>query len=342
MPITCLTDFIGFRGLCDTVAPASGLYINDLPNVSLGRMEAFADADAETFRDVWNKSYGRAQDNLKTDVLRVLDQVRKDQGRGGIRLKTVLDNYHVGKMCDPVDTVVAAAELRGSYYEVTGTPYMSLSIPYVDIYSNDATVATPVYIYNALTGIRVYTTTIDLVADQWNRVNINQSYTIDGQNVGYYVCYDGTGIGTYQTDDQVLNPCRGCDYHNRINICGATATIAAIVFESDLSKGGFTNGLRATLNLLCSVESFICTHRDILADALRYGAALALLDEQRDEDSKVSEWALQSIEKLDERYDRMQAIYEEKLFYALSSISIEEDGVCFECNSQINLQYNLP
>ena len=48
----CFLDYIGIKG-CGAPVPDSGVYINDLPGVTLENIERIADAEQETFLGVW-------------------------------------------------------------------------------------------------------------------------------------------------------------------------------------------------------------------------------------------------------------------------------------------------
>lgn len=55
----CFIDYIGVKG-CDSTEPESGVYINDLPGVTLENIERIANAEQITFAGVWDEVQKRS------------------------------------------------------------------------------------------------------------------------------------------------------------------------------------------------------------------------------------------------------------------------------------------
>jgi hypothetical protein len=65
--MNCLKDYIGIRGY--DVAPASGLFINQLQGISLKSIQLISDSEQVTFVAVWDDVQGRAWLRLRSDFL---------------------------------------------------------------------------------------------------------------------------------------------------------------------------------------------------------------------------------------------------------------------------------
>jgi len=50
--MNCLIDYIGLVG-CNEVTPDSGLYVNQLPGISIELMDNIATADQTTYKQIW-------------------------------------------------------------------------------------------------------------------------------------------------------------------------------------------------------------------------------------------------------------------------------------------------
>ena len=73
----CFTDFILVRGACGTATPSSGLYINDLPGISLRRGANVADEEQVTGVQLLNDSITLGIELTKKEIMeRMLDIVR--------------------------------------------------------------------------------------------------------------------------------------------------------------------------------------------------------------------------------------------------------------------------
>jgi len=50
--MSCLTDYIGLRG-CGDIAPESGLYLDQLPGITIEGMDKIATSEQTTYKNVW-------------------------------------------------------------------------------------------------------------------------------------------------------------------------------------------------------------------------------------------------------------------------------------------------
>jgi len=57
--IDCLKDTIGVRG-CGSAVPASGLYINELPGITLESIDKMVEAEQQTWKQLWSDVQDRA------------------------------------------------------------------------------------------------------------------------------------------------------------------------------------------------------------------------------------------------------------------------------------------
>ncbi|MBS1686118.1 MAG: hypothetical protein JSS76_15340 [Bacteroidetes bacterium] len=60
----CLIDYIGLRTQGGT-APESGMYINDLPGITVSQITDIANSEHATFLDVWNTVQRRSAKYLR-------------------------------------------------------------------------------------------------------------------------------------------------------------------------------------------------------------------------------------------------------------------------------------
>lgn len=67
----CLLDYIGLK-VCGDETPASGLFINSLPGISLESIDKIADSEQVTYRGVWNDVQTEAAARFYIDVVNEL------------------------------------------------------------------------------------------------------------------------------------------------------------------------------------------------------------------------------------------------------------------------------
>lgn len=70
----CLQDYIGIQVCSDDEAPASGLYINTLPGISLESIDKIADSEQVTYKGVWNDAQTEAAVRFKIDFIAELNK----------------------------------------------------------------------------------------------------------------------------------------------------------------------------------------------------------------------------------------------------------------------------
>lgn len=97
--ITCLIGYIGFQA-CGGIyeAPASGLYINSLPGISLESIDKIADSEQVTYLGVWGDAQTEAAIRFKTDFIAEVTKCYK------ITRECDYEQF----VCDNIDTLVNA------------------------------------------------------------------------------------------------------------------------------------------------------------------------------------------------------------------------------------------
>lgn len=71
--LQCLTGFIGIMG-CNSSEPASGLYINSLPGITLKMIDSIADEDQVTYLGVWTEVQRRGLLRFRTAFMAQLNK----------------------------------------------------------------------------------------------------------------------------------------------------------------------------------------------------------------------------------------------------------------------------
>lgn len=322
----CLNDFIGIRGLCTDVTAGSGLYINDLPGMKLKSLEGLSDNETEDFRAIWDKIYGRAQENFITDVLAFMPE--------NMKANQVVESAEFGRAKADETAVASTNEYKGIQIKAWGSSYLAVEIEQAQIYSNATANNVTIKIFDTLDGVELYTGDFDLV-EGWNMVQINQTILARGDRFELFVCYDGNDLTSMETNptssEMVFSTARG-----------AKVTVGTTPIEGNLSFESDTFGMILNWNTICSIEHFICRNKQRLKNALRYKAGIEYLIEVMMEDEVVSRQTLIPADQLQARMEQMESIYQQQMEKAMQNLEPIRDNVCFECNSSIKLVSTLP
>lgn len=70
----CLIDYIGFFNCANADAPASGMYINTLPGISLESIDKIANNEQVTYLKVWQDAQAEASIRFKLDFIRKINE----------------------------------------------------------------------------------------------------------------------------------------------------------------------------------------------------------------------------------------------------------------------------
>ena len=105
--MTCLTDYIGLRG-CSSSIPPSGLYVNDLPGISLKQIVSLSNEEEKTYLELWDMIQRRAQNRFSLDV-------REQMGKA-YKIKSINQGININGISAGTGT---ATEPNGAYYGFT-------------------------------------------------------------------------------------------------------------------------------------------------------------------------------------------------------------------------------
>lgn len=97
--MTCYIDHIGLS-YCAGVyeQPASGIYLNSLPGISIQSIDAIADSEQTTYLGVWADVQSSAVDQFRIDVISELNKC----------FKLNRDCDYTTMICENIDTLVQA------------------------------------------------------------------------------------------------------------------------------------------------------------------------------------------------------------------------------------------
>lgn len=70
----CFEGYVGVAAICSQAAPASGLYVTDLPGISLQSIELTADEEMKNFMGVWEKVEKRSLRKFRSAALAKINE----------------------------------------------------------------------------------------------------------------------------------------------------------------------------------------------------------------------------------------------------------------------------
>lgn len=326
----CLSDWVGLRGTCTAETPGSGLYINDLPKINISFMEDLADHEQATFKEVWEKVERRA--------LATFGGFCKQMLRKSLSFNTIKSGISTGTWDNDNSTVTGAGKYVGYRIECYGSKYLSAYVNYITLFTTTSGTV-PIKVFDLSTGIELYTNSFAVTAGL-NQLNINTEFSFETSRY-IFVCFDDTGISGRKVRDGVFWN-QGSEYctdtFGRINLADAK-------IEQNFQGGSVEEwGIIVNFNLVCSIDNFICQHRDPLTLGLWYWMGYEFMQEWLGDATgeNINFNTLQDPDIIRGWRDSMKSLAEGEISSVLMSVEPEYDGVCFECMPAIVGTYYLP
>lgn len=322
----CLNNYIGVRGLCSDTTPDSGLYLNDLPSVSLKLIANLANGEQKDFTGLIQEIKTLTFNEFESDVM--------NKSQEFFKTNVLLEKNITGNYKEPYQSVSQSTEYKGVSVELISniSKYLSFYINTVQLYlASD--ISTNIYIYNTLTGELMDTIAFDGY-EGMNRININKSYPTYGQDTNLFICYDATAINSIKVDN--------IDQSSTAIIRGAKVPVVSQVIDSNLVYDGDSYGLVVDYNVRCDISEFICSSRDLFKYAIWWKMGSAIMFD-RMTSNRLNKYTLnKSAAEIKELWEYYEEKYNDIMDSVISNLSKNEDQVCFSCSRRRNYKYLKP
>jgi len=323
----CLQNFIGLRGYCSDITPESGLYINDLPSVSLKMLNGLADGEQKNYSELFNQLYTRTLNQLESDIL--------NKSQKFFKTNILIDNSLTGYYADPLEVSASSTDFKGVTIETNQrtSKYLSIYVNSVQLYL-PAIVSDNIYIYNLMNGELLDTIPFDGLVGN-NIIQINKKYITYVQDTKVFICYNSNDVG-----NSVKSDCIGSG--SIATTRGAKISTASSVIESNLTYDGDGYGLIANYNIRCDITEFICSSKDVLKFAIWWKLGASIMFERMTSD-RMNKYTLnKSAVEIKELWEYYEEQYDTIMKNVLNNMEANSDNVCFSCNKQRQYNYLRP
>ena len=301
--------------------PTAGLYLNDLPGISITAIDAIANTEQATFLHVWETVQTRASQLFTTAFVNAVSK--------RYRLRRVPSSAAISSAIDTSITYPAATQYRG-FTIAAPQAYSPLLLLYLDSLS--------LYLSQAVnTTIKVYQvvnnnlTQIDSIAITglvgWNQIALNKSYPADKT---LFVGYDASAIIAVS-----LNP------SPTLSIAGSTATVQGAYYDgSTFATGSETYGLSGSISLQCSFEPLMALLKNQIAVAYWYLLGAELMAERIYTD-RINRYTTIDLPKARALREEFKQNFTAQLMTVVEGLDLNEDS-CIDCYAQLLSREQLP
>lgn len=333
--------------------PTSGIYVNDLPGITLKIADAGVDEETKSGVQLIKNKIRLAENDILNEIRTHLLPLT--------RANNVVENDTVGFYKQDLDAVAAqGGKYKGIRVRIDEYPYLNFHVNSISL-KLDAVVSTTIRVFDLLTGIEIDTISITTVVDTPTQVVVNRTYPTDKQRLHLLFVIDAGVAGTYTTSTNSApntGSCFDCasGYSNRyINFDGASIDIADQIIDNNVDDIAGTNGMSMNYSLSCDMEPFICNMSNVLAYPMWYKTGAELMLELQ-----VSKRLNTIVTVHAKTVEFLQQYYEGKfndLMHGVKNAKKEEDtrdhsgilrniilpdDVCFNCEQVIHKTAIIP
>ena len=317
--MNCLTNYIGLRG-CSTTIPTSGLYVNDLPGISLKAIVSLTNEEEKTYLELWDMIERRAQSRFSLDV--------REHMQKSYKIKTINQGINVNGISDGTGTIANNGMYGFSLeYDTMDTGYVPSPLTYMHIqqinyYSEWSDNATLLF-YDIDSKAQIYSQNVSVNVGL-NTFEVNQTFT----NVGRL--FVGIGLPSTTNYTSIKAPSNywtGC--------CGVLVRGCSSDFNN-YSFGNELYGFSPVFTIGCSWDGLICQNKNIFSRAFWYLTGIEVLTEIL-YSTKLNQFTTVNLQKANDLRAEYQVEYMKALDQICSGMTLDCD-CCLECSGSVQLR----
>lgn len=333
--MTCLENLIGIKKGCSDVDPVTGLYINDLPGMSLRVADAAANSEKTNGFTLIQDRIRFASEYLANDIRNYLQDK--------FVINSLLEQTTVGHYDEDNNTISADNRLRGLRIIVREYPYLNINISRIGLRFTDA-LTTNILIYDLYKNELLETIPITTIADEIVYLELNKKISTNGQRRAIFICVDGNLSDHYEASTYTSGTDYGC------KSCGKGRYLSYVssgYIDPSLSKtdGNFvssntTGGITVDYTIECDMSNYICSLGRSLAWPLLYKTGQLIMQDVKHSE-QLNTIVMVNKDKNEELTSYYDAEYIKSINQLMSNLKLPKD-ICFQCAPTIKKVIQLP
>ena len=333
----CLDNIVGINHACTPESPASGLYLQDLPFLTIKVADAASDEETSGGVELLREKLLFAHRGMINDLRSFIVP--------HMRLNSVLENDVAGYYQTNMSSVAAqAGYYKGIRARIDYHPFLSFYLNSFSIFL-DASVTANLYVIDLLQDKILDTLQFTSVANEITQTVVNKEYFSHKQRMHLLFAIDAGVAGTFKSSVyKNFSSCHACGSgeagNDYVIFSGVSLDQALASVDANTRGIGGTNGVSLNYSLNCHIEPLICNMASQLAWPLlhRWGAeVLREVQYSRRLNSIVTVHA-KDVEALrKEFFDE----YTSKMNDIIGNMKYPND-ICFECRRRLRTAVQLP
>lgn len=334
--MNCLDNLIGINNQCTPTIPSSGLYIQNLPGITLSIANAATDNETSS-------GVKLLHDIISFSQNKILAQVRNHLA-SKIKIASVLENDTIGYYKNNLKSIpLEAGKYKGIRARIDRFPSLDFFIS--KIYLNlSASIDTNILVIDLMTGEILDTFPITTIANVPTAVIVNKSYLSNRQRTSLFIAIDSGVSNTFEATLGNTIDCYSClndGFSNRyIYFSGSKLDQSDQKIDSNIKSNSGTSGLSIEYSLNCSAESFICSMAGQLAWPLLHDVGAELMRRLKYTERLNSIVIINGKNNEDLRAE-FENEYMSSMSALLDNVKLPND-ICFQCNSKVRKVTQIP
>ena len=324
----CLDNYIGLRG-CGSTTPPSGLYVNDLPGMSLENLVTLTNIDEPTYTDIWTMVQGRAQSRFSLDV-------REAMGKH-YKLNSLMQGINVGNEVGSLASSVPAQwagftiELIDDNYQYVPSPFASIHVQQIVFYADQIYSGVQFEIIDLDTDQVLGTYIQDLTSGK-NIIEVNTTFHNLYINPAWRLAVV-VNMGTITNLLDLVLP------YNRSMMSCCDVRLQGFTSDGGVlsgTSGSNTYGVSGIFSIVCNWDAMICQNKTLFSRAYWYLLGIEVLTEQL-YSTKLNQFTTVNLQRLNELRAEYQVEYSKSLEQVAGGLKLSCD-CCIECNESVQLR----
>jgi len=329
--MNCLDNHIGIK-YCNSPEPISGLYVNQLPGITLESLQKITEAENVNFVGMWKDVKQRSWVKLEKDLRVAL--------RTKYKLKAVKSNARLIGELDELNTLQHAQKYRGVVIDLgVNATFIAIGINTISLKLTDTVSSLNIKIFDA-EGTLLDTLTKANAPAGKNSFIVSKKYLC----AQVFIAVDVSAVDLYSSSitkasagyccSCVRNICDECTP----SIYGAESSLDN---PSDLVEGNNLFGFEVDYSVLCDYTSIVCRNKPEFTDCWLYLLGAELMQE-RLFSTRLNRFTTIDKESAAELRDYFGNEYDRSLQETVLALSIPDDECCIECNPIVSSRISLP
>jgi hypothetical protein len=316
--MSCFTDFITI----DRSTPSeSGIYVVDLPGVTVAQLDGLTKEDQADFDELFENIYSLAQTNLKIDLQKKLAQ------------RFHIDKKLVSRETSAfLDEANSAGGLAGVKITFNLPKYARINILSIGVKSNSDAISPEAqfFIYDTDEDGELLSTVTGEISAGRNTIKVYEEFEVDN----LFVAYNTDTFDLQKTENKYYAD-------GRYNLEDFSCTFPCYFGQSVGVQQINSGGLNVKFIVTCSMDKFVCENLPLFQYALWYRIGVDLMKERIVSD-RVTRFTVIAEERATELMTVFNEEYQNALEAATMNIKMDEDPICFLCKRTITSVTSLP